>query len=71
MPTVVLSNPLTAFPFSNVQFYHQEMVASLVAQRVKCLPTIRETQVRSLGWEDPLEEAMAIHARLLAWSQDI
>ena len=34
----MLSNPLTAFPFSNVQFYHQEMVVSLVAQRVKCLP---------------------------------
>ena len=28
----------------------------LVAQRVKCLPTMRETWVRSLGWEDPLEK---------------
>ena len=40
--------------------------ASLVAQRVKCLPTIWETQVRSLGWEDPLEEAMTTHSSTLA-----
>ena len=33
--------------------------ASLVAQMVKCLPAVRETQVRSLGWEDPLEKEMA------------
>ena len=33
--------------------------ASLVAQMVKNLPTMQETQVRSLGWEDPLEEEMA------------
>ena len=31
-----------------------------------CLP-IQETQVRSLGWEDPLEEEMAIHSSILAW----
>ena len=67
MPTVVLSNPLTAFPFSNVQFYHQEMVASLVAQRVECLPTMQETRVQSLGSEDPLEKAMAPHSSTLAW----
>ena len=33
--------------------------ASLVAQIVKNLPTMQETQVRSLGWGDPLEEGMA------------
>ena len=33
--------------------------ASLVAQMVKRLPAVRETQVRSLGWEDPLEKEMA------------
>ena len=33
--------------------------ASLVAQMVKSLPTMRETWVRSLGWEDPLEKEMA------------
>ena len=34
----------------------------LVAQRVKCLPTMRETWVRSLGQKDPLEKEMAIHS---------
>ena len=41
--------------------------ASLVAQKVKRLPTIRETRVRSLGQEDPLEKAMATHSSTLAW----
>ena len=40
---------------------------SLVAQTVKCLSTMRETQVRSLGWEDPLEKEMAIHSSTIAW----
>ena len=39
----------------------------LVAQIVKNLPAIQETQVRSLGWEDPLEKEMATHAIILAW----
>ena len=43
------------------------MHASLVAQTVKCLPAIRETQVQSLGWEDPLEKEMATHSSTLAW----
>ena len=34
---------------------------------VKCLPTMWETQVRSLGWEDPLEKEIAIHSNTLAW----
>ena len=41
--------------------------ASLVAQFVKNLPAMRETWVRSLGWEDPLEEGMANHSSILAW----
>ena len=40
---------------------------SLVAQMVKCLSTLWETRVRSLGWEDPLEREMAIHSRTIAW----
>ena len=40
---------------------------SLVAQRKKCLPAMQETQVRSLGWEDPLEKEMATHSSILAW----
>ena len=39
----------------------------LVAQMIKNLPTIRETQVRSLGWEDPLEKELATHSSILAW----
>ena len=42
-------------------------MASLVAQRVKRPPTMRETWVRSLGWEDPLEKEMATHCSVLAW----
>ena len=41
--------------------------ASLVAQRVKRLPIVRETWVQSLGWEDPLEKEMATHSSTLAW----
>ena len=38
-----------------------------MAQRVKCLPAMRETRVQSLGWEDPLEKEMATHSSILAW----
>ena len=41
--------------------------SSLVAQMVKCLLEIRETQVRSMSREDPLEKAMAPHSSTLAW----
>ena len=41
--------------------------ASLVAQLVKNLPTMWETWVRSLGWEDPLEKGKATHSNILAW----
>ena len=42
-------------------------MAFQVAQMVKCLPVMRETRVRSLGWEDLLEKAMATHSSILAW----
>ena len=41
--------------------------AFLVAQMVKNLPAVQETQVRSLGWEDPLEKGMATYSSILAW----
>ena len=41
--------------------------ASLVAQLVKNPPIMQETQVRSLGQEDPLEKGMATHSSILAW----
>ena len=40
--------------------------ASLVAQTVKNLPAVQETWIRSLGWEDPLEEGMTPHSNILA-----
>ena len=39
----------------------------MVAQRLKHLPAMWETQVRSLGREDPLEKEMATHSSILAW----
>ena len=41
--------------------------ASLVAQMIKNLPAMQETQVQSLGWEDPLEKGMTTHSSILAW----
>ena len=43
------------------------MPASLVAQAVKSLPAMQETQVQSLSQEDPLEKEMATHSSSLAW----
>ena len=42
-------------------------MASLVAQGVKNLPAMGETQVQSLGWEDPLEKRMSTHSSIFAW----
>ena len=49
---IIIWSPLTVF---------------LVAQMVKNMPAMWETWVRSLGWEDPLEEGMATHSSILAW----
>ena len=49
----------------NVDFLHTR--TSLVAQMVKHVSTRRETQVQSLGQEDPLEKEMAIHSSTIAW----
>ena len=38
-----------------------------MAQRVKNLPAMQETQVLSLAWEDPLEKGVATHSSILAW----
>ena len=43
------------------------IVSQQVAQMVKNLPAIQETQVQSLGWEDPLEKGMETHSSVLAW----
>ena len=49
-------------------WFERAFTASLVAQTVKRLPAMRETQVRSLGWKDPLEKEMATHSSTLAWN---
>ena len=43
------------------------LLASLVAERLKRLPPMQETWVRTLGWEDPLEKEMETHSSILAW----
>ena len=50
-----------------VYIYLHTHGASLVAQIVKNLPAMRETRVRSLGRDDPLEEEMATRSSILAW----
>ena len=42
--------------------------ASLIAQLVKNLPSMKETPVQFLGWEDPLEKGKATHSSILAWT---
>ena len=43
------------------------LLASLVAHMVKNPPAMQETRIRSLGWEDPLEEGMATYSSILVW----
>ena len=49
---------------NTLPFQHR---ASLVTQMVKNLPAVGETQIWSLGWEDPLEKGMGTHSIILAW----
>ena len=58
---------LGSSPGEGIGYQLQCSWASLVAQMVKNLPTMWETWVQSLGWEDPLEEGIANHSRILAW----
>ena len=44
-----------------------QLGTSLGAQTVKHLPAMQETQVQSLGWEDPQEKEVATHSSILAW----
>ena len=48
-------------------FLYKTFMVSLVTQMVKNLPAMGETQVQSLGWEDPLEKGMVIHSSIFAW----
>ena len=61
-------------PGEGIGYPFQYSWASLVAQMVKNLPATQETWVRSLGWEDPLEEGTATHSSILAqrirWTEE-
>ena len=57
-----------AIPFRILNYFNLDLNwASLMVQLVKNLPATQETWVRSLGWEDPLENGMATHSSILAW----
>ena len=60
----MLSSPLLIYDMFLICFC---IWASLVAQRLKCLPGMQKTWVRSPGWEDLLEKEMATHSSTLAW----
>ena len=59
IPSICVISGLSIFSFS--------IWTSLGAQMVKNLPSVQETQVQSLGQEDPLEKGMATHSSILAW----
>ena len=64
--TVFLNCYIYLFINFKYKFICVESWTSLVAQMVKCLPTMWETPVKSLGWEDLLEKEMATHTSILA-----
>ena len=57
--------PANKVPASTVAWASSTSGASVVAQMVKNLPAVQDTQVRTLGWEDPLEKGMATHSSIL------
>ena len=65
---IMLYNRLSIHGFGyRYAFRYTHIWASLVAQMVKNLPAMQETQVLSLGREDPLEEGMATLSSILVW----
>ena len=67
--TLLLGTPSSRATWESltVSYKAKHRLASLVAQMVKNPPAVKETWVRSLGWEDPLEEGMATRSSILAW----
>ena len=65
---LILSYYLSTIYLSIYLFHLSLSRASLVLQLVKNPPAMQETWVQSLGWEDPLQEVMATHSSILAWS---
>ena len=56
-----------AWPPQGDLHYNIHTGIPLIAQSIKNLPAMQETQVRFLGWQDPLEKEMAAHSSILAW----
>ena len=61
------TEPINIFSIGRNSLIVRGCWASLIAQLVKNLPAMQETQVQFLGWEDPLEKKMAAHSNILAW----
>ena len=68
-PSPYSHTPLVVWHIGTASFWKTVLYGdtSLVAQRVKLLPAMQETQVQSLGQEDPPEKEMATHSSILAW----
>ena len=64
-----MNNVITFYIVLLVEIFNKQQLSSATpgGSRVKNLPVMQETQVQSLGWEDPLEEKMATHSSVLAW----
>ena len=62
-----LRSKLNHVTMSTVKKNHCKIGVSLIAQLVKNPPTMLETMVRFLGWEDPLERGKDTHSTILAW----
>ena len=60
------THPSPAY-YSGISLGLHRNMASLVAQVVRNLPTVQETRVQFLGWDDPLEKGMTTYSSILAW----
>ena len=67
LPSAVILEPRNIKSATVSPSICHELIASLVAQRLKRLPAMRETWVWFLGQENPLEKEMATHSRILSW----
>ena len=67
MATKKSLRPQISYLERRAQLYLFWVLVTLEAQTVKNLPTMQETQVQSLGWEDPLEKEIATHSSICAW----
>ena len=69
-----MSTSLPILSFVKANYIYDMIWASLVAQTVKNLPAMQETEVQSLSWEDPLRKGMTIHSSILAcripWTEE-